>query len=213
MSSSAIRSQGTTLRIASAAGSAKPISAITAAAPPVVTSAAHGLANGTVVVITGIVGMIEVNDRAFVVANQATNTFELKGVDGLAYTAYASGGSATPQTMVEIANVRSSNLFEGESGDIEKTNLRSIAKEYDVDLPDPGTGSLTIDVDPTDPGQIKCKTAKDDGIARAFTETLRTGAVAAFMAQVKSFPSSKGVGAHIQGTIGLRITTKEAWYA
>ena len=40
--------------------------------------------------------MVELNvETAFTIANKATNTFELSGVDGSSYTAYTSGGIAT----------------------------------------------------------------------------------------------------------------------
>lgn len=78
----------------------KAITGITAANPPVVTSAAHGFANGDRVYIQDVVGMSQVNGQSFLVANQATNTFELQdpdtglNVDGSSYTAYSSGGTA-----------------------------------------------------------------------------------------------------------------------
>lgn len=74
------------------------ITNITAANPPVVTDTAHGLANGDTIRITGVVGMVEVNNRAFYVANVTANTFELQDpetredIDGSNYTAYSSGG-------------------------------------------------------------------------------------------------------------------------
>jgi predicted extracellular nuclease len=71
-----------------------------------VTSAAHALTAGTIIMISGVVGMTELNGRAFVVANPGTNTFELKGVDATTYTAYASGGIATPQTMSAVGSGR-----------------------------------------------------------------------------------------------------------
>ena len=75
------------------------ITGITAATPPVVTIAAHGYSNGDIVFITGVGGMTEVNDRYFVVANVAANTFELNDEDGIpvvgaGYTAYTAGGTA-----------------------------------------------------------------------------------------------------------------------
>lgn len=70
------------------------ITAITAASPPVVTSAAHGFSDGDTIYIDSVVGMTQVNGLTFTVANQATNTFELSGVDASAYTAYSSGGKA-----------------------------------------------------------------------------------------------------------------------
>lgn len=69
------------------------ITGITAADPPVVASASHGLSDGDVVTIANVVGMTEVNDLEFTVANKADNTFELSGIEGAGYTAYSSGGN------------------------------------------------------------------------------------------------------------------------
>lgn len=77
------------------------ITGITQANPAVVTSTAHGLANGDQVYITGVAGMTEVNDAniPYIVANVAANTFELQDIDGnninsSGFTAYSSGGVA-----------------------------------------------------------------------------------------------------------------------
>ncbi len=78
----------------------KTITGATAANPVVITSAAHGFANDDVVSIRSIVGMVELNGRKYTVANVAANTFELSGVDGSAYTAYASAGTVGVVTTV-----------------------------------------------------------------------------------------------------------------
>lgn len=88
-------------------GTTTAITGITAANPPVVTSAGHGYSNGDEVFITGVAGMTEVNNRWFVVANKTASTYELTtihgdNVDGSAYTAYSSGGTA--DTPYEIAS-------------------------------------------------------------------------------------------------------------
>ncbi len=77
----------------------KTITGITAANPAVVTSSSHGYSNGDFVIITGVVGMTQVNGKTFKVADKTTNTFELQDVDGTdinssSYTAYSSGGIA-----------------------------------------------------------------------------------------------------------------------
>lgn len=70
------------------------ISGATQANPVVVTTgAAHGYANGDEVYIDSVVGMTELNQKRYIVANKTANTFELQGVDGLGYTAYVSGGT------------------------------------------------------------------------------------------------------------------------
>lgn len=72
----------------------KTITGATAANPVVITSAAHTFSNGDQVNISGVFGMTELNGRTFTVANVAANTFELSGINGTAYTAYTSGGTA-----------------------------------------------------------------------------------------------------------------------
>lgn len=69
------------------------LTAATQANPCVITSNSHALNNGDTIHIAGVVGMTELNDRRFVVANKTTNTFELRGEDSTGHTAYASGGT------------------------------------------------------------------------------------------------------------------------
>ncbi len=92
----------------------KTITAITQANPGVVTSTAHGYANGDIVIIETVVGMTEVNGGIFIVANQAANTFELTDIDGVnvdtsGFTAYGSAGYATDQNLLP----GSSAFYEG----------------------------------------------------------------------------------------------------
>lgn len=75
-----------------AIANANPITSITNANPAVVTSEAHGFSNGNDIIIIGVVGMIELNEHQFVVANATANTFVLSGVDSTAYSAYESDG-------------------------------------------------------------------------------------------------------------------------
>ena len=96
----------------------KTISGITKANPAVVTATGHGYSNGDEVVISGVVGMTEVNDKRFLVANKATNTFELTDKDGTninssSFTTYTSGGVAnkvfeitTPYTTAQLFDLK-----------------------------------------------------------------------------------------------------------
>jgi hypothetical protein len=75
------------------------ITGITRASVGVVTtSGAHGYSNGDRVYISGVSGMVEVNNGTFIVANATSTTFELQNSSGtnintLGYTAYSSGGT------------------------------------------------------------------------------------------------------------------------
>ena len=77
----------------------KTITGITQADPGVVSITSHGFSNGDTIVISGVVGMTQVNGKRFKVANVNTNDFELQDIDGVdvdttSFTAYASGGIA-----------------------------------------------------------------------------------------------------------------------
>jgi hypothetical protein len=82
------------------------ITGITQSLPTVVTQASAAPANGTAVFITGVVGMPQINNRYFVVANSSGNTFSLIDgvtklpVDSTPYGAYVSGG--TVQNVYQI---------------------------------------------------------------------------------------------------------------
>jgi len=87
------------------------ITGATSANPVVITANAHGLSNGDRVFISGVGGMTEINNREFTVANSATNTFELSGIDGSAFTTYTSGG--TVGKIVEVTTTYSvTDIFE-----------------------------------------------------------------------------------------------------
>lgn len=77
------------------------IGAITGATqtdPVVITDNSHGLSDGDIIRITGVSGMIELNNRRFRVNNTTTNTFEIQdpetreNIDGTNFSSYSSGG-------------------------------------------------------------------------------------------------------------------------
>ena len=97
----------------------KTITGATAANPVVVTATAHGFANGDEVKISGVVGMTEINNLRFTIANKTTDTFELTSqidganIDGTAYTAYSSAGTAervytvaTPYVFADLEELK-----------------------------------------------------------------------------------------------------------
>ena len=96
----------------------KTISAITKANPAVVTATGHNYSNGDEVVISGVVGMTEVNGKRFLVAGKTTNTFQLTNKDGTninssSFTTYTSGGVSnkvfeitTPYTTAQLFDLK-----------------------------------------------------------------------------------------------------------
>lgn len=95
------------------------ITGITNAAPPVVSAANHGFANGDLITIEGVVGAVGANGT-WEIQNQVTNvSFELKGV--AAPGVWTSGGSAYAQPFA---------ILELPAGDSNRDAM-SISSDYD----------------------------------------------------------------------------------
>lgn len=76
------------------------ISAATQANPvQVTTSTPHGRTTGDQVLITGVVGMTQLNDRMFTVTVVDATRLTLDGVDGTGFTAWSSGGAVRGGTL------------------------------------------------------------------------------------------------------------------
>lgn len=219
----AIKAQETLLKVETARATAKVITNITAANPPVVSSTAHGYSDGDVVYISGVTGMDQVNSRAFVVddttgASPLTpNSFELKGIDGTGYTAYEasspSTGSAYKVTLTTIAEVSSVAGFDGQAPEIDTTHLRSTAKEFLLGLQDFGNLTLNIFLKNADAGQTELRTLKSSGDAAVFTITLSDDTVAAFVGRVSQLTFSAERDGAVSGQVTIRITGEPAWFA
>ena len=96
--------KGTGFAVTTGWGTPTAITAITNANPAVVTSAAHGLADGDVVKLAGVGGMTEVNGGIFAVNVLTADTYELVHLDTMDYGVYTSGGAFCPETSVRLSN-------------------------------------------------------------------------------------------------------------
>jgi hypothetical protein len=210
----AIKSQNALFSVSTAEAAADNITAITAANPPVVTCGTHGITNGKLIRITGVVGMTQVNDRAFIAANVAATTLELKGVDGTGYTAWASGGQVfETTTLTAVGEVTGVSGFDGVSDEIDTTHLRSTAKEFLVGLQDFGNLGLELNLANSDTGQTKLRTLKASSAIGTFSFQLSDGTVAAFRALVRSFTVQNPTNEAARSSAQLRITGEPAWFA
>ena len=93
------------------ASGVKDISGATVADPVVITATSHGFSDGNTVRITHVKGMTELNGKSFTVANKTTHTFELSGVDGSGYTAWAEDG----EVRKEVTAISGLDHLEGET--------------------------------------------------------------------------------------------------
>lgn len=77
----------------------KAITGATQTNPVRLTIAAHGYATGRLAMVTGVVGMTQINDKVYKLTVIDADTVSLDGVDGTAFSAYTSGGSCTTGTF------------------------------------------------------------------------------------------------------------------
>lgn len=133
------------------------ITGISKANPAVVTSTAHGLAQGDVVQITGVVGMTEVNNSSFIVNPLNSSTYELIDTDSSGYGTYVSGGNADKATMSNFCELTGYNRTGGSSPEQDATSLCSTSKEYEIGLPDMGTTQIDFNFAPQTAIQLAIK--------------------------------------------------------
>lgn len=209
------KTQGAYLSVSTAEAAADVITAITKANPGVITSTSHGITAGSIVRVADVVGMPQVNNRAFVAGTVATNTLELRGQDTTDYGTYASGGNMYAQTMAEIGYNREMGGFDGEAPDIDVSHLRSIEREFLLGLPDPGNFTMQLWVPSVaDAAQARVRKLKELGTAAAFSLTLASGQVAAFMGLVKSFQLQPlTTDAAVAASVSIRLRSALAWFS
>jgi hypothetical protein len=113
---------GVGVAVQSALIAADTITGITKANPAVVSSTAHGIANGAYVLLS-VQGMHQINNRVFRVANQAANTFELEGEDSTLYDTFVSGTASEITFGTTVTTVTGVTVSGGE---FEKEDITTI---------------------------------------------------------------------------------------
>ena len=214
MPSTAISAQGTTVSIGTTTGSAINLSAVALTNPCRVTLASvTGLNKGDVLTLAGIVGTTQLNGNSYVIQyiEPVTKIVTLAGVDATGFTAYTSGGTATPVQWTKVSNVRSYNGFDGAASEIERTNFDSTAKDFILGLFDPGQFMIEVDQDNSDAGQIALMTAQVTGLLKNFKLLLPNGNSATFTAYVKKFNSQGAVDQAVRRSADLRISGPITW--
>lgn len=157
------------------------ISSISKAAEGVVTftgTAPSGLADGAVVHIKEVNGMIELQDRAFIVKgfDADAKTFVLKGEDTSDYTDFSGTGSAVVVTLG--ASFRSIQDVSASGGDFEKadvTTIHGLLRKRRATVANPVTFSFTNLFDLDDPGFKECVKAHRSKTNRVIMFSFGTG--------------------------------------
>ncbi len=209
--SDAIESQGTTLEIETGTGGTKTITGISLGAITEVTAVGHGLSVGDVVTFASIVGTTQLNGvSAMVIAKETDALFF--NIDSSGYTAYDSGGTATPVTYTEVSEITDfDGPGSGQATVYDVTHLSSTRKEKRMGLPDEGQVTFSINYLPGDTGQVAARTARNNRAEKGYRVTLSDGTVATFDAYCLSIGPSGIVDGKVAGKITLEITGEVTW--
>ena len=159
--------QGSKIAVQTGFAATKTITDISETNPAVVTSTAHGLVEGDVVKIAGVVGMTQVNGNLYVVDNVTANTFELAGVDATGYAPYVSGGTGAPVVFSELCEATNVNHQSGTADRTEVTSVCSVKKEFEIGLADSGTLSIDYNDAPLEVAQAYLRNSGTAGTAMA----------------------------------------------
>jgi len=134
--------------IQTALAAAKTITAITKANPAVVTSTAHGYANGTYVKLL-IIGMFELNEVVVRVANQAANTFEAEGVDSTSFSTFVSGTAEAITFGVSMSTAQGVTASGGEPEFADITTIHDNVRKRAPTVVSPMSVSIDSFFDPS----------------------------------------------------------------
>jgi hypothetical protein len=167
--------QGSTIAVTvgfDAVSPSKAITGITQAKPAVAHVVGHGFVDGDVVLVTGVVGMIEVNDQVYIIQRVDSDHFDLVDTDSTGYTAYTSGGHADEGQFSNWCELTGYNHQGGTKTEIDASNLCSTAKEFELGLADFGTTQFDFHFAPQTPIQLAMARYNLSGDAIAVKVTL-----------------------------------------
>ncbi len=155
---------GSTFYIATAFGSALTTTAVTNAAEAVVTSAAHGLANGDIVEVTSGWGRLQL--RAARVKGVATNTFTLESMDTSNLSFFPAGaGIGSVRKVITLQQITTVMNPTASGGEAKKVTYQFTESDVEYTINDGFSAvsrSLELDADSIgSAGYVAVKTLTD----------------------------------------------------
>jgi hypothetical protein len=206
------------LELQSVLGTPKTITAITKVSEAVITGT-HDFAIGDLIVIGGVVGMTEINNRVVRVKSVSTTvSFVAEGLDtsGSDFTTYVSGGTATKvTTLLNFSDLASGfNYPEPSPNPIDVTPISAKSKVEVFGLDDAPTLTIPMFADPTNSSVVEMRKASLAKTARVLRFTAQNGNVMicnAYLTGGRGFDGS--VGAVATAQLNAKLLAPEQWFA
>lgn len=171
--------KGTITSLATVFGAAKTITAISNATEAVVTSTAHGLTNGAIVMIKS--GWGRLNFKAYRIKNVTTDNFTLEGADTSNTEFFTPGGGAgTAKAATTWIDLDKTFNWASSGGDPKTITQPFIESEVDFVLNDgfnAVTRTFSMDADQIGaPGYMALRTLSQTGAETIVRQRAKTGA-------------------------------------
>ena len=125
----ALIGRNTRVEVQQTSGEAVAITAITKAAVAVVTSAAHGLANGDIVIIASE-GMTDIDGQISKIAAVTADSFELVDIDSTEFGDFSAGTFTKVTAWITLGEARSLTAGSTTPAKIDATTLLDSEKQY-----------------------------------------------------------------------------------
>lgn len=203
------------LSIQTALATAKTITGISKVSEAVVTGT-HDYSIGDYILLYGVVGMTQINNRVVRVKSVSTTvSFVCEGLDSSDFTTYASGGSAQKITFgASFDNVTQVSLPDAAPTKIDITAIDDDETQQAFGHAAAQEGSLSLIANPLSTAVIEVQTADAAQERRAFLMTLSSGQKALFNAYCSGGSGfDGGVGAAGTAQISLTLRNKPQWFA
>ena len=146
---------------------------VTKASPGVVTYTGTDPSNGDYVLCTSSVGMTQLNNRVFRVANVngGANTFELEDEDTSLYDTMVSANFQVITFGASFSSMLDISVSGGEAAAIPSTTIHDDVDQEEVGNFSPLIISSNLRWNPSDAAQIECRKASNVKASRAFKFT------------------------------------------
>lgn len=138
------KGRNTRVEVAATYSTAKSVTAITKASPGAVTSAAHGLTDGTIGYFSGVSGMVELEDQAASVDGPVSSTFNIEGLDTTNFGTFSGSCNFTPvATWLTLSNSTGYTIGGGNADEMDATTLLDTSKKTEFGMN--AADTVTID--------------------------------------------------------------------
>jgi hypothetical protein len=171
---------GVLFSLATSYGSNLVVTAATNAAPPVITSNAHGLVNGDIIECN--LGWQKLAGRVFRVSGVTANTFNLEGEDSTVLLDYPAGtGTGTVRKITGFTQITQVTDLSTSGGEPNYATYEFLENDFESQIPTGSTAQsieLTIGDDPSLPGYLALKAASNSRAIRALRAAYPGGSTA-----------------------------------